>query len=368
MTPHTHRGVSRPASSTRGWWRWPEWVAYAAVLWSLSYGTLGLYWMAGGSGFPFGGAADPAADASLLAGVSAATGAPAIAILGLVGATVAVAMAWTRLRGLPRVALLGAAWSAAVALAVLIPDYRLLVAVGYAPLFLLGAPFGWPPVSFTTAFPWPVINQAICTAGGIVWALTAVTFQRRTRDACIFCGRRDTLATWTSPDAAAHWGRWAVAIAVVVPLLYALTRWAWALGFPLGITQAFFRSGQASGMWLAGAGLATVGVVGAILTLGLIQPWGEVFPRWMIGLAGRRVPLALAILPASLVAVIVTSAGLMYLRLFLVAGFPPEGWATTAPEQLWPIWGLALGGATLAYYYRRRGVCTHCGRGEEGAR
>ena len=27
--------------------------------------------------------------------------------------------------------------------------------------------------------------------------------------------------------------------------------------------------------------------------LGLVQRWGEVFPRWMIGLSGRRVPIAL---------------------------------------------------------------------------
>jgi hypothetical protein len=276
-------------------------------------------------------------------------------------------MARGQVRGLPRIALLGAAWCAALTLALLIPDYRVLVALGYAPLFLLGAPFGWPPVSFVDAVPWPVINQAICTVGGIMWALTAVTFQRRTRDACIYCGRGETAAAWANPTAAARWGRWAVAVTVIVPILYALTRWAWALGIPLGITPAFLRSGQASGMWLAGAGLATFGIVGAILTLGLIQRWGEVFPRWMIGLAGRRVPPALAIVPASLLAVIIASAGLMYVRQFLLAGFPPEGWATTAPELLWPIWGVALGAAALAYYYRRRGVCAHCGRGAETA-
>ena len=34
-----------------------------------------------------------------------------------------------------------------------------------------------------------------------------------------------------------------------------------------------------------------------------------------------------------------------------------------APMFLWPIWGVGLGAATLAYYYRRRGRCQHCGRG-----
>jgi hypothetical protein len=35
-----------------------------------------------------------------------------------------------------------------------------------------------------------------------------------------------------------------------------------------------------------------------------------------------------------------------------------------APELLWPVWGVALGAATLAYYYRRRNKCKHCERGD----
>lgn len=155
-------------------------------------------------------------------------------------------------------------------------------------------------------------------------------------------------------------------VAVIVPLLYALTRYAWALGIPLGITEELLHKGQAAGMWLAGAGLATVAVGGAILTLGLIQPWGEVFPRWMLGLAGKRVPLGLAIVPASLVSVIVTSAGLMFVRIQFLGVtreiFGEGNWAAIAPELVWPVWGVALGAATLAYYYRRRGRCRHCGQ------
>ena len=44
--------------------------------------------------------------------------------------------------------------------------------------------------------------------------------------------------------------------------------------------------------------------------LGLVQRWGEVFPRWMIGLAGRRVPIALAVVPASLVSVLLIVGGI----------------------------------------------------------
>ncbi len=50
---------------------------------------------------------------------------------------------------------------------------------------------------------------------------------------------------------------------------------------------------------------------GAVLTLGLVQRWGEVFPRWMIGLAGCRVPIALAVVPASLVSVLLVVGGVV---------------------------------------------------------
>jgi Cys-tRNA(Pro) deacylase len=84
---------------------------------------------------------------------------------------------------------------------------------------------------------------------------------------------------------------------MVAPVFYAFTRYAWALGFPLGMSEEELRRGQATGMWISGAFLATFGLVGVVLTLGLVQRWGEAFPRWMIGLAGRRVPIALAVVP-----------------------------------------------------------------------
>ena len=346
--------------------RWPGWVGYAAATWSLIYGALGLYWALGGTGFPFGTANDPKAAAeSILGGVQADTAAPLIAGLGLVGTVAALAMVRgqvSRGHGALRLALLVFAWSACVALLLVIPDRRVLVAVAYAPIFLVGAPFGWPPVNyFEITLPWPVINQFVCMAGGLLWAGTALAYGRRTLDACGNCGRTDAGAGWTTPSAAARWGRWAVYVAVVVPLPYAATRWSWALCIPLGISEQFMREGQEIGLCWAGAALSTVDLAGVILTLGLVQRWGEVFPRWMVGLAGKRVPPAMAIVPASLVSVMVTSAGLQVVRGFLLGGFPADGWATIAPGLVWPLWGAALGAATLAYY-RRRGRCSHCGR------
>jgi hypothetical protein len=359
--------------ATLRWWRrWPGWVGYVAAAWSLVYGLLGLYWALGGAGFPLGSENDPDAALSILRGVRAGFGAPVIAALGLAGAVV-VAMARTRQqRGVLRVALLGFAWVAATTLALLIPDYRVLVAVAYTPIILIGALFGWPPgVSIFDVYPWPVVNQFICIAGGLLWAVTAAAYGRRSRGACEWCGRDGVRTGWTTPEAAARWGRWATYVAVIIPVLYAVTRWAWALGFPLGISEEFLHEGQEVGLWWAGAALATLAVGGAVLTLGLVQRWGEVFPRWIPILGSKRVPIPFAVVPASLVAVLVMTAGLMFVRLTLTGRLgailgegvlSAENWAALAPELLWPLWGAALGAATLAYYYRRRGKCEHCGR------
>jgi hypothetical protein len=43
-----------------------------------------------------------------------------------------------------------------------------------------------------------------------------------------------------------------------------------------------------------------------------------------------------------------------------------EDWAALAPELLWPIWGVALGAATLAYYFRRRGEHIPAGAASPG--
>lgn len=365
------KGVRMGGAAPRSLRRWLGWAGYAAGVWSLAYGLLGLWWVMGGAGFPFGEQNDPGAALSVFGGVRVETGAPVISALGFAGALAAAAMVGARGRGVIRTALLVFAWTSAVVLSLVVPDYRALVAVAYAPIFLVGAPFGWPPVSFFEAIPWPVIDQFVCIGGGMVWAATAVAYGRLTSGACGNCGRTGTEAGWSTPAVAARWGRLAVSVAVVVPVLYAVTRLAWALGIPLGISEDFLREGQEIGLWWAGAGLATIALGGAVLTLGLIQKWGEVFPRWIPLLRGERVPIPLAVFPASVVSVLVMAAGLMFVRLTLTGKLDvilgegvlgAQNWAALAPELLWPLWGAALAAATLAYYCRRRGRCEICGR------
>jgi hypothetical protein len=109
---------------------------------------------------------------------------------------------------------------------------------------------------------------------------------------------------------------------------------------------------------------------------GLVQSWGEVFPRWMIGLAGRRVPIALAVVPAALASVLLIVGGLgIWAGLPLMVSTMSAGGAEgigsigeiivfqLGPTLLFPLWGAALAVAALGYYYRRRGPCDVCGRG-----
>ncbi len=53
------------------------------------------------------------------------------------------------------------------------------------------------------------------------------------------------------------------------------------------------------------AGLPVLQLGAALLTLGLIRPWGEVTPSWMPAVGGRRIPVALAAGVAATGAVIV---------------------------------------------------------------
>jgi hypothetical protein len=141
------------------------------------------------------------------------------------------------------------------------------------------------------------------------------------------------------------------------------------------MSEAYLRLGQERGTWTSGLFLATFALVGAALMLGLVHRWGEVFPRWMIGLAGRQVPIALAVVPAVLASVLLTVGGIAIWSGLdrMVANLSAAGSEgmtlvgeiifQAGPTLLFPVWGVALAVATLGYYYRRRGPCRVCGRG-----
>lgn len=358
---------ARPTVRRRWWSHWPRFAGYAAAAWSLGYGALGLSWALGGPGFPFG-AGDPESDPVLiLHGATPEVAGPVIAALGALGVLVGVLMARGIGSGVLRGAMVTFGWLAAACLCLVIPDYRLLMLLTRIPFIIVSPIFGMPGGEPVSAFlPWPRLNLFVIVVGGLLWAMAATAYQRRTSDVCDACGRADAAThSWTSPAEALRWGRWAVWIAVAIPSFYAATRFAWAVGWPLGITQEFYDENKGTSMFIGGALIGLMAIGGAVLTLGLVQRWGVVFPRWIWFLAGKRVPPWLAIVPASIIAVFIIPAGIMEIRLDVIRGPKPEEWAMTWPAWLWPLWGLALGAATYAYHLRRRSaVCVVCGRGE----
>jgi hypothetical protein len=335
--------------------RWPQWTGYAAAAWSTAYALLGLLWTLGGPGYPFGENDIPDARAESALGATTVTGAaPWIAALGVLGTVVGLALARAR-RGRVPLALLGGAF--ALGLVVVIPDQRPLVAVAYLPLVVVGTPFGWPDEDFGMLMgkllPGPVLHLMLIQVGGLLFAAATVAFLRRGRDACGTCGRvHGTPARWTTPVAAARWGRIAAIAAVFAPLGYAVVRWAWVFHVPIGMSSAEIDELHRSGLVWAGAYLATFAALGGVLTLGLFQRWGEVWPRWVLGLRGKKVPPALPITAAAVVTVTLSSTVVPLVRLNV--------WSLQNPMTLWPLWAAALGAATLGYYYRTRGACQAC--------
>lgn len=226
-----------------------------------------------------------------------------------------------------------------VALLVLM-DSSALTAAGYLPVVMIGAAIG--EVSLGVYWSLGLLLQLtlLMTVAAFGWVV-ARRF-RREHDEIPAHERAARLASAT-----ARTRRW-TAIAIEAPLVYALTRVLMFFQVP-GFDLAEFN---APILW-AGLGLALAATGGAWLTFGLVRPWGEVFPRWLVGLRGRPVPVGFAVAPGLLVAVMILTASKS-----LVTSFEMEtllAWPLVAlPMLLWPLWAIALAAATLNYAARRR--------------
>jgi hypothetical protein len=106
----------------------------------------------------------------------------------------------------------------------------------------------------------------------------------------------------------------------------------------------------------------------ASLAFGLVARWGEIFPRWVPGLGGRRVPTPVAVVPAALGAalltVVTTTGAVMNAQGLNVRGEPLpddyplhlrdlEGLVSVAAYAPLVLWGPLLAVLTLAYCRRR---------------
>ena len=344
-----------------------------AATWSLLTTALGLWWWARPDAYPFApGNADPSG--TLLAVVPDAAVAPALVAAGAWGLVVAGPA--RRHPGL----VVGTGAGFAVLFGLAVPGLQPLSLTGYlmamfGPIVLAGTLVAgaWRRRGGATAVGVLVLIGAAAwfsgvadgavlarytgfisaalqkigppgallflLAGGLLWgvlaARTAVA-QRACRPA----------PAWTRPESAARWGRVAAVIAAICALPYGLQRLTWLTPWPFAVSAGELAANP--DMRLHGLLLGLSSLAGAVLTLGLISRWGEVWPRWMPALRGRPVPLAAAVVPGALVAALFTAAAFPMMLLWIDKGEP---WAVLVFP--FPVWGPALGAAVLGYALRR---------------
>ncbi|MFF2077981.1 hypothetical protein ACFVXG_24890 [Kitasatospora sp. NPDC058162] len=163
-----------------------------------------------------------------------------------------------------------------------------------------------------------------------------------------------------SPAPAPRWAVRAAHAAALTTVPSGLWRIALGLGLPVGYSDQVLRQDFHIPGWgtVYVIGLSVVSEALALLTLGLVRPWGEVVPSWIPLLGGRRVRPLAAVVPAALGSV----------ALVLVwSGF--ASWWTTEehPAMLGPwhtvvgvlyqplvLWGPLLAAVTVSYYRRHR--------------
>ncbi|MFE6996811.1 hypothetical protein ACFVAE_12685 [Microbacterium sp. NPDC057659] len=144
-----------------------------------------------------------------------------------------------------------------------------------------------------------------------------------------------------------------VAASCAVP--YAFVRATWLTPWPLfGPGADVLRA--TPDVMVIGLSLGFGMLMAGVLTLGLVLPFGERFPRWFAWIGGRVVPVGLPVIAAMIVAVLFIAGGAEFLTSVLEGRYAPVG----AGAQIeffvvfpfW-LWGPALGLAAWGYAMHR---------------
>lgn len=192
-----------------------------------------------------------------------------------------------------------------------------------------------------------LLLSLLVLAGGTLWATAGVQALAGTRAV-------ERLTAWT-----VRHRRAITIVAATGPLPYALIRLTWLTPWP----QLGFAMDPSTRIW--GLVLSSGAWLGVFLTLGLIRPWGEVFPRWMPGVAGRRVPIAAAVVPGGLIAVTLIFSIVPMLVMFSGQSLA-QGVLGAIVFPCW-YWGPALALAVWGYVAHRTQTGHATGRATEEA-
>ncbi|PWR09503.1 hypothetical protein DKT68_12155 [Micromonospora acroterricola] len=319
----------------------------AALTFSFGYGLLRLYWAAGGRwGWTACDRTDPptAVESATGCGADQVSDLPflqgwgAVLLSGLLVATAVLAV--RRPGRLVSVA----SGTAAVALVVLAFPAHLLFQV---PAGLAGRPTDWRDVA----------GRLLLLTGGLLFGAVATARAR--------CTHRLP----EGPRAVPSWvRRWAYAACLVPVLGFSVPHALWLAGVPFGISAELIHAAEDDLSWTVGLSITLAPLAGGLLTLGLAQRWGQVFPHWLPVLGGHRVPRALALVPATVVALALIAYGLIGIWVVasaLAAGTTrwselAEGWLAAGTVLVFLAWGCCLAVATYGYRLVTVPVCAAC--------
>jgi len=173
-------------------------------------------------------------------------------------------------------------------------------------------------------------------------------------------------ASRPAPPPPPRWARRAAVLAVLTPIPSALWRMAMAVGVPLGVDDSYRRNHYGFPGWgtLYVFGLSFLLVGLALLTLGLVRPWGEVVPQWIPWIGGRPVRPLAAVIPAATgalaLALLWTSVFLFDIQeIFVIYGLDGfERVVVGACYTPFLLWGPLLAAVTASYARRHLVRCS----------
>ena len=259
---------------------------------------------------------------------------------------------------------------AMVAMGILVAGAVLLTIRHPLPGIAALAAFAGVVVFFAIRVDDPLLLPSLFAALGAELPQLAVTFAYLALAAGIALGAigdgctRGALGRWVLAHRAAIT---VAAAACSVP--YAFVRASWLTPWPLLSPGSDVLAANPA-VLATGLSLGFAMLSGGLLTLGLVRPWGERFPRWFAGLGGRAVPVGLPVIAAMTVAVLFTAGGLGMVVQALAGQFGALGPAAVIEiVGIFPfwLWGPLLALATWGYAMHRADREVAAGRASDAA-
>ncbi|GGY07744.1 hypothetical protein [Streptomyces hiroshimensis] len=157
---------------------------------------------------------------------------------------------------------------------------------------------------------------------------------------------------------------WAERVARLLPLL-ALPVCLWRLPIGFGYVMGMDVEPMSAARWAAVAYVGSLSLLteaAALLCRGLVRPWGEVVPRWVPRIGGRRIPPLVAVVPAALGGLFLTwlladwVLGVFHIAGFSTVPYTSVWWRLLADvvSGLFVLWAPLVLALTYAYHRRRR--------------